>query len=165
MLYTMASVHYADGRFTPKSRGVSKPRDWMLWWSDRSELWQASRQQRCCRGACQISERYDHYNIQSRGFETLRNLSVLRASVRSVNRGPGPAFIKLDQLDSWIKGEWWVGSAVHRAYYIGAQLCKCGTKIVDMSGSEFQLNPKSMDPADWVSWSSLMKAGLVSWYQ
>ena len=26
---------------------------------------------RCCRDACQISERYDHYNTQYRGFETL----------------------------------------------------------------------------------------------
>ena len=25
--------------------------------------------------ACQISERYDHYNIQSRGFETSRDLA------------------------------------------------------------------------------------------
>ena len=31
---------------------------------------------RCCRNACQISERYDHYNIQSRGFETSRALAM-----------------------------------------------------------------------------------------
>ena len=36
---------------------------------NRSEMWQAPRQ-RCCRSACQISERDDNHNIQSRGFET-----------------------------------------------------------------------------------------------
>ena len=30
------------------------------------------------RDACQISERYDHYNTQSRGFETSRDLAVRR---------------------------------------------------------------------------------------
>ena len=42
-----------------------------------SEIWQAPRQQRC-RDACQISELNDHYNTQSRGFETSRDLSVRR---------------------------------------------------------------------------------------
>ena len=28
--------------------------------------------------ACQISERHDHYNIRSRGFETSRDLGVRR---------------------------------------------------------------------------------------
>ena len=41
------------------------------------EIWQAPRQQRC-RDACQISERYDHCNIQSRGFETSQDLRVRR---------------------------------------------------------------------------------------
>ena len=45
--------------------------------SNRSEIWQAPRQQRY-RDACQIPERYDHYNIQSRGFETPRDLAVRR---------------------------------------------------------------------------------------
>ena len=31
-----------------------------------------------CRGACQISERCNYYNIQSRGFETSRNLAERR---------------------------------------------------------------------------------------
>ena len=39
--------------------------------SNHSEIWQAPRQQRC-RVACQISERYEHYNTQSRGLETSR---------------------------------------------------------------------------------------------
>ena len=33
---------------------------------NRSQILQAPWQQRC-RDACQISERYDHYNVQSRG--------------------------------------------------------------------------------------------------
>ena len=47
--------------------------------------WQAPRQQRC-RDACQISERYDHYNIQSRGFKTSRSCD--NTSYRLVSRGP-----------------------------------------------------------------------------
>ena len=38
------------------------------------------------RDTCQISERYDHYNIQSRGFETSRELH--ETSYHWVNRGP-----------------------------------------------------------------------------
>ena len=48
---------------------------------NRSEMWQAPRQQ-CCRDACQISQRYDHYNIQSRGFETSRDLVVRRVTAQ-----------------------------------------------------------------------------------
>ena len=32
--------------------------------------------EKACRDACQITERYDHYNIQSRYFETSRDLTV-----------------------------------------------------------------------------------------
>ena len=39
----------------------------------------ATTEQRC-RDACQISERCDHSNMQSRGFETSRNLAVRRSS-------------------------------------------------------------------------------------
>ena len=46
--------------------------------SNRSEIWWAPRQQ-CCRDVCQISERYDQYSIQSRGFETSRDFAVRRA--------------------------------------------------------------------------------------
>ena len=62
---------------TAKSREVSKPRDWMLQWSYRSEIWQAPRQQRC-RGTCQISERLEMFKPESRGFETSRDLAVRR---------------------------------------------------------------------------------------
>ena len=48
--------------------------------SYRSDIWQAPRQQ-CCRGACQISERYDHFNTQSRSFETSRGFPCANRSV------------------------------------------------------------------------------------
>ena len=54
---------------------VSKPRDSSSNFSNRSDIWQASWQQRC-QDACQMSERYDHYNIHSRGFQTSRDLAV-----------------------------------------------------------------------------------------
>ena len=53
----------------------------MLELSYRSEIWQASRQQRC-RDACQISEWYDNSNIQSRFFETSRDLAVRRLTAK-----------------------------------------------------------------------------------
>ena len=43
--------------------------------SNCAEIWQAPRQQRC-RDACQISERYNHHNIQSSGFEASQDLTV-----------------------------------------------------------------------------------------
>ena len=49
----------------------------MLKLSYRSEMSQASRQ-RCCRGACQMSERLKKYKLESRGFETSRDLAVRR---------------------------------------------------------------------------------------
>ena len=65
---------------TARSHKALKPRH--LGWdtSNRSEIWLISRQQHC-RDTSQISERYDHYNIRSRGFETSRNLAVRRLVV------------------------------------------------------------------------------------
>ena len=57
------------GRLTARSLEVSKPG---LNFSNRSEIWQASRQQRC-RDACQFSELYGHYNNHSLGLETSRD--------------------------------------------------------------------------------------------
>ena len=65
------------GPLFARFRELSKPRDSGLNFSNRSEIWQVHRQ-RCCRGACQISERYDLCIIQSRGFETSRDLAVRR---------------------------------------------------------------------------------------
>ena len=45
--------------------------------SNRSEIWKAHRQH-CCRDTCKVLEWYDHYNTQSRYFETSRNLAVRR---------------------------------------------------------------------------------------
>ena len=72
-----APSQYPKRRLSVRSRKVSKPRDLYLELADRSEIWQALRQQ-CCRCACQISKRYDNLKYQSRGFETLRDLMKRR---------------------------------------------------------------------------------------
>ena len=74
---TWAPSQYPKRRLSVRCRKVSKPRDLYLELSDRSEIWQALRQ-RCCRCACQISKRYDNLKYQSRGFETLRDLTERR---------------------------------------------------------------------------------------
>ena len=56
-------------------RDLVKSRDSYLDISNRSEISQAPRQLRY-RDACHISERYDHYHTQTRGFETSRYLTV-----------------------------------------------------------------------------------------
>ena len=68
---------YPKRSLSVRSRKVSKPRDLYLELSDRYDIWQALRQQ-CCRCACQISKRYDNLKYQSRGFETLRDLTERR---------------------------------------------------------------------------------------
>ena len=72
-----APSQYPKRRLIVRSREVSKPRNLYLELSDRSEIWQALRQH-CCRCACQISKRYDNLKYQSRGFETLRDLTKRR---------------------------------------------------------------------------------------
>ena len=72
-----APSQYPKRRLSVRSRKVSKPRDLCLELSDRSEIWQALGQQ-CCRCACQISKRYGNLKYQSRGFETLRDLTKRR---------------------------------------------------------------------------------------
>ena len=68
---------YSRGRTSLRFREVSKPQDSGLDFSNRSEICQAPWQQHF-RAACQISERYDGYNIQSRGFETSLDHTVKR---------------------------------------------------------------------------------------
>ena len=63
--------------FLPQALVKIEARDSDLDFSNHSEIWQASRQQRC-RDASQISELYDRYNIQTHGFETSRDLDVRR---------------------------------------------------------------------------------------
>ena len=72
-----APSQYPKRRLSVRSRKVSKPWDLYLELCDRSEIWQALRQQ-CCRCACQMSKRYDNLKYQSRGFETLRDLTKRR---------------------------------------------------------------------------------------
>ena len=74
---TWAPSQYPKRRLSVRSRQVSKPRDLYLELFDRFEIWQALRQQ-CCRCACQISKRNDNLKYQSRGFETLRDLTKRR---------------------------------------------------------------------------------------
>ena len=74
-----ASIHQADGRLTVRSRKVAKPRGLALDFSialkfDR-HLGSSAAEMPV---KFQISERYDHYNIQSRGFETSRDWAVRR---------------------------------------------------------------------------------------
>ena len=72
-----ALSQYPKRRLSVRSRKVPKPRDLHLGLSDRSEIWQALRQQ-CCRCACHISKRYGNLKYQSRGFGTLRDLTKSR---------------------------------------------------------------------------------------
>ena len=76
-LTTRAPSQYPKRRLFVRSRKVSKPRDWYFKLSYRFEIWQAHRQH-CCRSACQISERSDNSKYKSRGFETLRDLTIRR---------------------------------------------------------------------------------------
>ena len=75
-----------DGRLAARSEEASMSRDSGLNISNRHEIWQAHRQQRC-RAACQNSEKYNNYNTQTRGIETSRDLAVRRLSYHFVNRG------------------------------------------------------------------------------
>ena len=77
MVGTWAPFQYPIRRLTVISREVSKSRDLYLELSDRSDIWQAPRQQGS-RSACQISKRCDNLNYQSRGFETSRDLTIRR---------------------------------------------------------------------------------------
>ena len=79
---------------------VSKPRDSELDVSNRPDIWQAPRQQRC-RCICQIAERYNHYNTQPCDFETSRDLAVRRPSTwwtEAQLRGNSPATV----LSRWL---------------------------------------------------------------
>ena len=59
-------------RLIVRSRKVSKPQDLYLELSNRSGIWLAPGQH------CQISKRYENFNIRSRTFETLRDLTIRR---------------------------------------------------------------------------------------
>ena len=79
MFVLLAKITYwVDGRLTERSHHVSKPRDLGLDFSNRCEIWQAPRQY--CRYPCQITQRYEHFYIQSHGFKTSRDLAVKRST-------------------------------------------------------------------------------------
>ena len=61
-------------------RKISKPRNSRLDFSKCPEIWQVSQQR--CRDYCQISDRYDYYNAQSRGFQISRDPTVRRPSAK-----------------------------------------------------------------------------------
>ena len=73
-----ASHHWADGRLTAGYREVSEAA--RLWFRLFQSLWNSTGTSAAAlyRDACQISELYDHYNIESRGSETSRDLAVRR---------------------------------------------------------------------------------------
>ena len=77
--------------------------------SNSSEIWQASRQQRC-QVACQISERCDHDNIQSRGFGTSRDLAVRRLTAYWIEVQITVRFLI---LESSIRESWQVSCHLH----------------------------------------------------
>ena len=93
-----APSQYPKRRLSVRSRKVSKPRDLYSELSDRSEIWQALRQQ-CCRCACQISKRYDNLKYQSRGSEALRDLTKRRL----FGYWDGAQIPKLSTVDLYVK--------------------------------------------------------------
>ena len=104
-----APSQYLKRRLSVRSRKVSKPQDLYLELSDRFEIWQALRQQ-CCWCACHISKRYDNFKYQSRGFETLRDLTERRLFgywdgaqvVLGVTLIPGYDLISLESFDPFL---------------------------------------------------------------
>ena len=73
----LGPVSISDRTSYRRSCKFSKPRDLYLELSDRSDIWQAPRQHRC-RGAFQISKRYQHFKTRSSTFDTLRYLTIRR---------------------------------------------------------------------------------------
>ena len=70
---------FIEWHFTARSRKVSSPRDSGKYYSNRSDIWQTPEQQ-SYRDAYQASKRYEHYDIQSCGFEISRDLAARRPS-------------------------------------------------------------------------------------
>ena len=65
----------------PQDLAVLKPQVSGLNFPNPSGIWQAPRQQ-YFRYACQISERYESYNIQFRGFDSLLDHRVKRPTAQ-----------------------------------------------------------------------------------
>ena len=71
---TVSISDYQIRRLIVRSCKISKPKDLYLELNDRSEIWQAPRQQ-ACKCACLISKRCDDFDYQSCGFETSRDVT------------------------------------------------------------------------------------------
>ena len=83
-----------------KSR-LLKPQESSLGFSNHSKLWQAPLQPHC-QYACQISEWYNHYGIQSRSFETSRDLAVRLLTAFLSGRLKGPICLGSSKdIDEW----------------------------------------------------------------
>ena len=74
---TWGPFQYPIRHLIVRSRKVLKLQDLYLELYDRSEIWQAPRQQ-CYRIACHISKWCNNFNCQSRGFETSQDLTTRR---------------------------------------------------------------------------------------
>ena len=100
IIWVTASIHSADRHLIATSPKDSKPpdSDWDLPIALNFDRHLDSKR---CRDSCQISERYDHYNIQSQS--RLRDFARFRGktSVCSVNRGPGCVFRILTGATWW----------------------------------------------------------------
>ena len=88
----LGAIQYRIRHLMVRSHTVSMVRDKWLEFSNSSDIWHASRQH-CCRGACQMSKRYEHFNTRARAIEAMRSYQELSCAVQ--NRSPGPYFIIL----------------------------------------------------------------------
>ena len=82
-----SSIHLADGSLTIRYREVSKPRDSGFDFPIALKFDSHLSSSACRAASCQISERYDHYNIQSHGFEASRDLVVRRLTAYWIHLG------------------------------------------------------------------------------
>ena len=79
---TIGSYHHESYRIAwpnENNKGLYSLSARVLYWSYRSDNWKTT-WYHCCRGACQISERFEKYKHESRGFETSWYLVVRRTS-------------------------------------------------------------------------------------
>ena len=112
---------YSLSRRTARSREDLKPWDSGLSLNNRSGIWQPPRQQRW-RDVCEISDRYNHYDIQYRGFETWRDMMLaLQVPHRDLYR----PLLKLGQgrVDRLLRTlwatmtHWWCMSCFHVTHW------------------------------------------------
>ena len=83
----LGAIQYRIRHLMVRSHKVSMVRDkWLEFWNS-SDIWHASRQH-YCRGACQMSKRYEHFNTRARAIEAVRSYEELSCAVQ--NRSPGP---------------------------------------------------------------------------